>query len=824
MILYNQPLADTETDNHFLPVVHLADGTDLLAYLDSHTGVEASFSAPASQDGQGDVMASFSSRGPAGLYVKPDITAPGVQILAGNTPTPDEVAGGPPGEYFQAIAGTSMSSPHIAGSALLLKSLHQDWTPGQVKSAIMTTAKTSVVKEDTVTPADPFDMGSGRVRVDVAANPGLTISDTAANMVALGGDPITAVHVNIPSIDAPTMPGRVTTTRVVKNVGAGTAIYNVTATAPAGSAIAVEPSLFTIAAGATRSLQVTITSQPGVEGQQFGEVDLNAAGRVPLHLPVAWVPTQGDVSLTSHCTPTDIEVDLPSTCTVSASNNSFNPTTVDINSTVDSHLTVTGADGLATHDASSASLHGVNLAGRQPGVPSLGTFGPLGSGYIPLDIPQIDATPQPIGDEQALTFTGLPPFIYNGVTYDQLSAVSNGYIVVGPPHGSQDIEYVPQSMPDVALPNNVLAPLWGDLTGTGANNPDGILASLVSFGPGFDYIVIEFRVNAFGTTNLKDFEVFLGINGTQDISFNYAPGTDVSGLTVGEGATGVAIGAENEPGTGGAELAHDTNPPSDLTVTSTDPVPGDTATMTMHVRGEAVGTGLVHSEMTSPAVLGTTVSDTTVDVLPSTTATEAFVARIYADLLGRDPDPGGLAYWTNLIVNGGLSRQSFVLLIATGNEHLGTVVDGLYAQFLGRAPDPAGRAFWIGQLQGGLSQASLVGLLAGSPEFLANAGGTTGGFVDDAYQTILGRAPDSGGRAYWISQVDGGTPRSAVAFALYQSLESRMSRVADLYQLLLHRAPDPAGQAFWANVLLSQSDLALTSALGASDEYYNRVP
>ena len=87
-------------------------------------------------------MAAFSSRGPGGDWLKPDITAPGVQILAGHTPTPETVVEGPPGQLFQAIAGTSMSSPHIAGSAALLFALHPDWSPGQVKSALMTTAKT----------------------------------------------------------------------------------------------------------------------------------------------------------------------------------------------------------------------------------------------------------------------------------------------------------------------------------------------------------------------------------------------------------------------------------------------------------------------------------------------------------------------------------------------------------------------------------------------------------------------------------------------------------------------------------------------------------
>ena len=60
-------------------------------------------------------MTFFSSRGPGGDWLKPDITAPGLHILAGNTPTPEDPSRGPPGNLFQAIAGTSMSSPHAAG-------------------------------------------------------------------------------------------------------------------------------------------------------------------------------------------------------------------------------------------------------------------------------------------------------------------------------------------------------------------------------------------------------------------------------------------------------------------------------------------------------------------------------------------------------------------------------------------------------------------------------------------------------------------------------------------------------------------------------------
>src|SRR5690606_24652260 len=160
---------------------------------------------------------------------------PGVQILAGNTPTPDTIAVGPPGQYFQAIAGTSMSSPHIAGAAALMKAVHPDWSPAQIKSALMSTARTAVLKEDETTPADPFDYGGGRVDLSQAPWAGLTFDETAERMFALGGDPVHAIDLNLASIDAPVMPGEVTTTRTVTNVTGKNQHYKVRVSSPGGS-------------------------------------------------------------------------------------------------------------------------------------------------------------------------------------------------------------------------------------------------------------------------------------------------------------------------------------------------------------------------------------------------------------------------------------------------------------------------------------------------------------------------------------------------------------------------------------------------------------
>jgi subtilisin family serine protease len=118
-------------------------------------------------------MASFSSRGPntvAEDIIKPDVTAPGVSILAGNTPTPTL---GAPNQLFQSILGTSMSSPHVAGIYALIKQAHPEWSPAMARSALITTAyQEDVVKEDFVTPVDPFDMGGGHINPEDAVEPG----------------------------------------------------------------------------------------------------------------------------------------------------------------------------------------------------------------------------------------------------------------------------------------------------------------------------------------------------------------------------------------------------------------------------------------------------------------------------------------------------------------------------------------------------------------------------------------------------------------------------------------------------------------------------
>jgi len=275
MILYNaNDVQSLNADNHHVPSVHInnTDGLAIKAYI-------AADPATATAQITGGVftpipapwMADFSSRGPNGGafdIIKPDITAPGVNILAANSPNPFI---GAPGQLFQAIGGTSMSSPHVAGIGALLSEAHPDWSPAMIKSALMTTAYQAVMKEDGVTPADPFDVGGGHLNPNPAVDPGLVYdadfldylgflcgngSLSASFCPALSIDPS---DLNLASIGIAELAGVQTVVRTVTNAGpAGT--YVVSVVAPAGIDVEVTPDTLSLAAGASATYEVTFTT------------------------------------------------------------------------------------------------------------------------------------------------------------------------------------------------------------------------------------------------------------------------------------------------------------------------------------------------------------------------------------------------------------------------------------------------------------------------------------------------------------------------------------------------------------------------------------
>ncbi len=147
------------------------------------------------------------------------------------------------------------------------------------------------------------------------------------------------------------------------------------------------------------------------------------------------------------------------------------------------------------------------------------------AGYIPLTA--FGTVPTGIGDEDVLNLAA-PSFVYAGQSWTSVGVVSNGYLVVGGTSGAVSVN---TDLPDPAAPKNILAPYWTDLDGTSAS---GIYANVLTDGVN-SWLVVEWDVNLAGTTDLNVFQVWIGLNGAEDISFAYgtltAPTT--GNLTVG---------------------------------------------------------------------------------------------------------------------------------------------------------------------------------------------------------------------------------------------------------------------------------------------------
>ncbi|NNJ10359.1 S8 family serine peptidase [Chloroflexales bacterium ZM16-3] len=242
----------------------------------------------------GDIMADFSSRGPAaGLnasILKPDIAAPGVDVFAAYANS-----GGSAPDYA-VISGTSMAAPHVAGAAALLAGLHPGWTPGQIQSALMTTALAPITKEDGVTKSTPFDSGAGRVRVDLAARAGLVLDETSANFSAAdpdaGGDPRA---LNTPSMADPACMLTCSWVRTLHNTLDTPVTWGASTDT---SALTVTPSGFTIPASGSQVVTFTmdVSAQP-FDTYVFGRATFTASGGMApdASFPVAALPRTSDL-------------------------------------------------------------------------------------------------------------------------------------------------------------------------------------------------------------------------------------------------------------------------------------------------------------------------------------------------------------------------------------------------------------------------------------------------------------------------------------------------------------------------------------------------
>ena len=319
---------DLVAETYVIPgtLIDSADRTLLLGWLNhsTHPGgnTKASISAPAltSDPSRADQLAGFSSRGPTNTsyddLVKPDLTAPGVTVLAafndpGFADGCTSCASTHP-ETYAFLDGTSMASPHDTGSAALLMQLHPGWSPAELKSALMLTAVTTSLTDQCASLdagqncvvsseiPSPQVRGSGRIDVEAASRVGFVLDETGNNYeaVASGRNGDTLTTLNLASLGNDACGGGCSWTRTLTSAfNSASVVYNVSVTgATSGLQVSVAPNpQFTLPAKNTRTLTIQADTSNVPSGKwAFAEVDITTTDTgdggitvADMHIPVA---------------------------------------------------------------------------------------------------------------------------------------------------------------------------------------------------------------------------------------------------------------------------------------------------------------------------------------------------------------------------------------------------------------------------------------------------------------------------------------------------------------------------------------------------------
>ncbi|XP_057948229.1 subtilisin-like protease SBT5.6 [Malania oleifera] len=315
-------------DTNFIPssAVTFKDTIKILNYINSTKNPTATIVYPTTvfYNNTEIFMATFSGKGPHALYpnfLKPEITAPGLHILAawseGTSPTdlPDDDRVVP----YNIISGTSVSCPHVAGVAALLKAVHQNWSSAAIRSALITTSKTTnsaglPIMDAFGNLADPYLCGAGLLQPEKAADPGLvydaSYTDYLLYLCSIGLENIDPSFkcpeatprelnnlLNCPSLVLPKLNGTMTVNRTVTNVGGAKSVYIASVMPPSGFVVEVWPSMLVFDhVGQKKSFIITVRTNSQKKGGQND--DQYAFGWYAWADGLHWVKSPIVVSLT----------------------------------------------------------------------------------------------------------------------------------------------------------------------------------------------------------------------------------------------------------------------------------------------------------------------------------------------------------------------------------------------------------------------------------------------------------------------------------------------------------------------------------------------
>src|SRR5262245_21081352 len=212
-----------------------------------------------------------------------------------------------------------MQSPHAAGAAALVMALDPGWTPGQVKSALMTTATDRGTKEEGAA-ASPFDMGSGRINLRRAGDPGITFDVTGQEYVDLSDE---LWNANYPSIYLSALPGQITLERLAHSVLDKNQTYHLSVKAPKDLTVVV-PKTVKVPKLGDAAFDITIDGRDVPLGEvRHAAISLKGGKGSDLRIPISIVRRQPAVTLAKSCDPLIFNKGSTTTCTITTTNTAF---------------------------------------------------------------------------------------------------------------------------------------------------------------------------------------------------------------------------------------------------------------------------------------------------------------------------------------------------------------------------------------------------------------------------------------------------------------------------------------------------------------------
>lgn len=521
--------------------VSLEDGQAILALLEEAEDALVATLDPSIKrtvlEKYTDAVNQSSSRGPNGepSFLKPDIAAPGTAILSAFSPDEGN------GLTFNAITGTSMASPHVAGAAALMKQHHPDWSAVQIKTALMSTSKMSGLhKEDLVTKADAFDVGAGRLDIPSALAASLTFSKGSY------ADPSCLTVCSFENV----------ATNMLDEEGewTGTVVTDMD-----GAEVSLSPATLTLGAhgseteSATFNLDIDTTFNVN-KGWNFGHVVWTHSSGKVAHLPYAiYDKDSSDATVLNANVDADtLNSYTPARMSVEFDNMTFaDEFEVAIQLGEGAQLlkgapvvdTATAGSGeLSVDKANNTILWKGSVAQSSLTLTEDDFLGDVS--LTQFDIPAVKCTDT--CDE--VSFTVNAPFKFAGKEYSAFTVSDNGFIAVGADVDTNG-SYAPQAMPDMQAPNGVIAPLWADFDLVGGTGGGELYIGALSDADDNTYHIVEWhKAQLWGGDGTEyTFQVVIK-EGTDEIRFNYIdvpalPASYTAGVESVDGTLGDTITA-----------------------------------------------------------------------------------------------------------------------------------------------------------------------------------------------------------------------------------------------------------------------------------------